>query len=603
MSAAAFPKDLFKHASMFVGAFKNICMGNESITFMSFWDFVKNLVNTFRERRILYSLFTEAKKLRILQEGKDDVSILLLLQTLKKSNLVSRLDTVEVLMVPDLYEEAFVNKASAGYSRIDFEDFFLTALTLQSSFRDRRILRVLFDLIDEDGSKTIDKREILRAFLRSTPVRALIMKLESLKVLQQPGLFEDAFLAMDTSGDGEVSFEEFVQFAMGQQHRFEEEQSRGPGDIINLDFHKAEAINDDQEGTKIEKLKLLNEEITKLGFQLKEKENELVAATHHCEETQYMVDLLAREFRMKKQNFDLLRGSAPEEGDITPRDMWDVLRQQKGDDDDMVREKMYEGPYGVDEKNESTISIYEQLHELRPLFDEMWERTTGEKPKDPYEFIIQILRKEQARRRVRLGINLSLRDVNEHLPLDIRTVFWNACRDDKTEPLAHLLEEEMLNQDHRCFYVDMHNLRPGDEKPGYGYELEPDYHRGYDSTCLHAAAWFGSDKVVQFLLDHYADPLVTDVLHRQPKDVAKSDHSKLLLHCGAQRDVWKEYHNPMVPTKRVALHTKWGRHKQNNGTKWKFKFDDRDPIYQEEKLAQPEGAQVERYNSIQWSKK
>ena len=75
----------------------------------------------------------------------------------------------------------------------------------------------MFDLIDEDNSESIDKREVLRAFLRNQYVRDLLVKMESLQVLQKPELFEKAFIAMDTSGDGEVSFEEFVTFALASQ--------------------------------------------------------------------------------------------------------------------------------------------------------------------------------------------------------------------------------------------------------------------------------------------------------------------------------------------------------------------------------------------------
>ena len=290
-----------------------------------------------------------------------------------------------------------------------------------------------------------------------------------------------------------------------------------------------------------------------------------------------------------------------DDGGDTPRDMWDVLRQQKGDDSDMVRDKMYEGPYGIDEENESTKAIFEELHGLQELFDTMWESVTGNQPQDPYEHMIQILRGFQATRRVKLGIDLTLRDVNEALDITLREKLWIACRDDKPELIQQAMEEHEISQNHRCFYVDMHNLRLGDEVPGYGYELEPDYHKGYDSTCLHVSAWFGSDKTVKFLLDNFADTAINDIMHRSARDVAKTDSCKLLLHRGSQRNSWKEYHNPMIPVKRVALQTYWRKKKAHQGTKWKRKFDDRDERYQEDKLHEPPpGISIEQYNSITW---
>jgi Ca2+-binding EF-hand superfamily protein len=554
------------------------------------------LVN-FREHLVLHSVYVEAQEKSMKELGKAVVSKGMLMKSLRATKLTAQLDTLEVLTTPSLYEEAFLEGDDNAELPVTYKKFFDLSCTVQDSFRDRKILRVLFDMIDEDGSETIDKREVLRAFLRNNQVRDLLLKLESLQVLQQPTLFEDAFVAMDTSGDGEVSFEEFVQFAVQQEKNFEDEMALDLS--INISGVSGE------EG-KMDHLKKLNSQIEVLRKKVEAKQIAMQDAKEHYEEVQHLFDMMAHDLSMKEHEFESLRGpvaGAAFGASGTPRDMWDVLRQQKGDDGDMVREKMYEGPYGIDEKNESTTAIYEELHQMEALFEEMWERTTGEKPKDPYEFMIQILRRQQASRRVKLGIDLKLRDVNEPLPLSIRTRLWEACRDDKPEPLQALYESEMISQNHRSFYVDMHNLRPGDELPGYGYELEPSYHLGYDSTCLHVAAWFGSDKVVTFLLGHFADPFVFDIEKRQAKDVAKTDHSKLLLHKGAQRDIWREYHNPMVPKQRSAHETKWGRFRQNKGSIWKRKFDDRDPIYQEDRVKAPDGIGIDQYNSIKWTAK
>lgn len=126
--------------------------------------------------------------------------------------------------------------------------------------------------------------------------------------------------------------------------------------------------------------------------------------------------------------------------------------------------------------------------------------------------------------------------------------------------------------DHRCFYVNRTNNgdHRGDGVPGFGWQLDPAYHRAYDSTLLHAASWFGSDKVLTWLLERGADADVRDILHRNAKDVAGSDPIKLLLHTRTLGRVWQNTDNPFEMDKRFAFYSKWRKKKKRQGAPiWK----------------------------------
>ena len=574
-------------------------LGHQKLSSLSPIDLIDTLfevIGSHRNRKILFEIYcnikTKANQMllpRLLFEGLEDNHL-----------LMAKLDEFNILQFPKLYEEGLLSLHRGLKKAVSFNQFYEFVAKIQPQLKVRRILRTLFDLIDEDNSESIDKREVLRAFLRNQYVRDLLVKMESLQVLQKPELFEKAFMAMDTSGDGEVSFEEFVTFALASQAENDAKMAR-----------RAPNSNGDvEENPHTAQLKAIKEEIEQMSTKLNADEVAVKAKKEQYERSADNLRILIEDLQIKENQYRELKRAAAvaagedvdsDDGADTPRDMWGVLRQQKGDDADMVRDKMYEGPYGIDEENQSTKAIFEELHGLQELFDTMWESVTGNQPQDPYEHMIQILRGFQASRRVKLGIDLTLRDVNDALDISLREQLWIACRDDKPELIQKAMEEHEISQNHRCFYVDMHNLRMGDEVPGYGYELEPDYHKGYDSTCLHVSSWFGSDKTVKFLIDNFVDTAITDIMHRSARDVAKTDSCKLLLHHGSQRNNWKEYHNPMIPVKRVALQTHWRKKKAHQGTKWKRKFDDRDERYQEDKLHEvPPGITIEQYNSITW---
>ena len=257
-------------------------------------------------------------------------------------------------------------------------------------------------------------------------------------------------------------------------------------------------------------------------------------------------------------------------------DKWDALRRQEGalpDHDPMYLPDQYSN----DDANETTDFIYEELHDLYEIFDRMWDGVSTDKPKDPYEHIIQVLRSEQRTRRLRLGIDLTLTDINEPLPLDLRRKLYACCERDDTVSLGKLLEIHQLSLDHRCFYVVRgEGGARGDGVKGYGWELDPAYHRAYDSTLLHASSWFGSDKVLTWLLERGADAVVKDIMLRTARDVAGSDPIRLLLHTRTLGRVWKDTHNPFEVDLRMASFSRWRKRKQrSNAPQWQPKASHR----------------------------
>jgi len=251
----------------------------------------------------------------------------------------------------------------------------------------------------------------------------------------------------------------------------------------------------------------------------------------------------------------------------TVDDKWDALRRQEGalpDHDPMYMPEHYSN----DDVNETNEFIYEELHDLYEIFDRMWDGVSTDKPKDPYEHIIQILRSEQANRRLRLGIDLTLTDINEPLERPVRRSLYLCCKKDDTESLAKLLEVHQLSLDHRCFYVERGSKGArGDGVKGYAYDLDPHYHKAYDSTLLHAASWFGSDKVLTWLLERGADAFVKDIMGRTARDVAGSDPIRLLLHTRTLGRVWKDSHNPFEIDIRMASFSRWRQRKNRSDAK------------------------------------
>ena len=77
------------------------------------------------------------------------------------------------------------------------------------------VLREVFSTIDQDGSSTLEKKELLKALMFNEDIANKLHQFPHLLPLLKPKHFQESFLAMDTSRDNHVSVEEFVAFASG----------------------------------------------------------------------------------------------------------------------------------------------------------------------------------------------------------------------------------------------------------------------------------------------------------------------------------------------------------------------------------------------------
>ena len=84
---------------------------------------------------------------------------------------------------------------------------------------DDHILREIFNLIDTDGSNTLDKYELLDAVTNNQQVLELVHSAPILSPLLQPDAFENALMDLDTAHSGIVTFSEFKAFLITQTLR------------------------------------------------------------------------------------------------------------------------------------------------------------------------------------------------------------------------------------------------------------------------------------------------------------------------------------------------------------------------------------------------
>merc|ERR1711871_1381981 len=75
-------------------------------------------------------------------------------------------------------------------------------------------LRSVFDLIDADGSGSINRSEFLRAVRSQSKISAVVKACPRLKPLLKPSVYAEVFLATDEDRDGSLSSDEFRSFAL-----------------------------------------------------------------------------------------------------------------------------------------------------------------------------------------------------------------------------------------------------------------------------------------------------------------------------------------------------------------------------------------------------
>ena len=96
---------------------------------------------------------------------------------------------------------------------------------------DDHILREIFNLIDSDGSNTLDKYELLEAVNSNQQVLELVHSAPILAPLLQPDAFEKAIMELDTAHSGIVTFSEFKAFLITQTRKIEREMQENGGII------------------------------------------------------------------------------------------------------------------------------------------------------------------------------------------------------------------------------------------------------------------------------------------------------------------------------------------------------------------------------------
>ena len=71
---------------------------------------------------------------------------------------------------------------------------------------------ILFEMLDIDSSKTLEKREILKAMRDNKKVKTIIETSKSLEPLLHPAKYKSIFSKINTSSDGHITLEEFSKF-------------------------------------------------------------------------------------------------------------------------------------------------------------------------------------------------------------------------------------------------------------------------------------------------------------------------------------------------------------------------------------------------------
>ena len=90
---------------------------------------------------------------------------------------------------------------------------------------------LLFGMLDADNSKTLEKREILKAMRDNKKVRKIIETSKSLEALLHPAKYKKLFSEINTASDGHITLEEFSNFIESVESGAKQEQKELPADI------------------------------------------------------------------------------------------------------------------------------------------------------------------------------------------------------------------------------------------------------------------------------------------------------------------------------------------------------------------------------------
>jgi hypothetical protein len=126
--------------------------------------------------------------------------------TLVQNDLLRTVETLAVTARSDVDFDmgSGAHGSRAGHGSLDMDD---------------HVLREIFNLIDTDGSNTLDKYELLDAIANNQQVLELVHSAPILEPLLQPDAFENALMELDTAHQSIVTYSEFKAFLISQTRR------------------------------------------------------------------------------------------------------------------------------------------------------------------------------------------------------------------------------------------------------------------------------------------------------------------------------------------------------------------------------------------------
>ena len=93
----------------------------------------------------------------------------------------------------------------------------------------RSMLRRVFDLIDINGSDSVERSEIIKVMKTSSTAKDILKAFQTLSSMMHPGRCADAFKALDPERDGNITFEHFAHFCGHDAPRYMQELNAETG--------------------------------------------------------------------------------------------------------------------------------------------------------------------------------------------------------------------------------------------------------------------------------------------------------------------------------------------------------------------------------------
>merc|ERR1711968_389456 len=115
-----------------------------------------------------------------------------------------------LLLDPSKWEEAWLKMDTSFEGQVTFAEMYRFVNDVTEN--DTALLRKAFSLMDIDDSGSILKVELIRSVKENQRLQSFLQIHDRLRILLMPRRWQKAFEEMDTSGDGELSWDEFEIF-------------------------------------------------------------------------------------------------------------------------------------------------------------------------------------------------------------------------------------------------------------------------------------------------------------------------------------------------------------------------------------------------------